>query len=114
MTIEVTLKMTTWLMFEVTKETDPFQAARSAVRAVEDGDQPDDYPMMPDLEVYEVKVGDREINLYTHLNFSGPRGEDGLTPYIFVAYENCKRLAEASSLEGVLAAVFPKDGDGDG
>jgi hypothetical protein len=108
-TIEVTLQYTRHMTFHIDDTTDPVAAVRHAEgRLMYDGGNPDDEEM-PDLELEQIKVGDREIRISASMDFGAPKTALGLSPWKYTAYEGRygrQKVAEGYDRAAVIRSAF--------
>jgi hypothetical protein len=106
--IEVTLQFTRHVTFHIDDTDDPAYAVTRAEGALMyDGRTPDDEDM-PDLELEQIKIGDREVHIDSQIDWSGPKDARGLHGWKYYAYEGYRRqkIAEGRDRADVIRRAF--------
>jgi hypothetical protein len=101
---EITMTYERTLTFNVEADS-AFDAYSHAASAFMYDDLHPDDEGVSELELQTVKVGEREIRISSHFDFTAPKVR-GLAPRKYIAYEGSERLGENPDLQALLDAHF--------
>lgn len=105
-TFEVTLSYEHTLTFKIDAAS-AHDAYVHAAEAFSLGDLRPDDDGVSELELQGIKVGDREIEVSRHLDYSAPKDSRGLTPWKYVAHDGRHaKLGENPDLQALLDTHF--------